>query len=484
MLMSTPKDPNTQPRDVVAADLCILGAGPGGLALAERAATAGLDVVLIEKHKLGGTSLNYGSQPLNALLATAHRAHDMRTAKAFAIAPVEPILDRAALQDQITSLIEQSTPNATLERLTGLGIRVIRAAGRFTDKRTIAAADYIIPAKRFVIATGSTPRVPIIPGLDALAYHTTDTLPYVSDPVEHLIIVGGGAAGVSFAQAFRRLGSRVTILDRSTVLSRIDDELASVIKKRLIAEGIALMEGATVQRLEGGRDRVWIEATTGLTKSRLEGTHLLIACGRTPVMAEIGLEAAGIKVDDEGIKVDRRLRTSNRRVYAIGDATGFPCSTQRAQTHAALVGDLIVQGSIKGIQENCIPQAIYTDPEFASVGLSEADARKIYPVIQVFRHPLQDNARALASRMPMGLIKVIVNPSGAIVGAGIVGRSASELIGVWSLAVSQRLSMRDMAHYIPPFPSLGDVSRQAASQADASASSVTLAERIKRLLAR
>jgi pyruvate/2-oxoglutarate dehydrogenase complex dihydrolipoamide dehydrogenase (E3) component len=470
MLMSSPAANATSSpaeREPIIADLCILGAGPGGLALASRAAAYGQKVVLIEKHKMGGTSLNYGSMPLTALLASAHHAHAFRSAGPFGIAPFEPSIDRAAVQAQIADIVEKSAPDASVERMTGLNVRVIQAAGRFIDTKTVIAGEHKISARRFVIATGSSPFVPEIPGLANIAHSTTDTIQTVRGTIDHLIILGGGAAGVEYAQAYRRLGSRVTIIEQAKVLQRFDPELTSVISARLAAEGVVILEDTKLAKVEGAAERLRFDVVANGARSRIEGSHLLLACGRQPVIADIGLESAKVAVSDQGIKVDKYLRTSNRRVFALGDVTGLTHSTQRAEYHAGLLVNTLLFRSAKPVNPRLVPAAIYTDPEFATVGLAEAEARNSYSSIQVFRWPLRENARALANRLPTGHIKVIADRSGKILGAGIVSSSAAELIGVWALAISKGLSLEDMSDIVLPFPSLGEISTKVSSQRSA-----------------
>lgn len=480
MLMATPPESETPPslqRDLLTPDLCILGAGPGGLALAASASAFGQKVVLIEKHKMGGTSLNYGSIPAVALQATAERAHAFRSAGPFGIAPFEPSVDREALTTQIAGIVATSSPNASVERLTGLGVQVIQAAARFIDPKTVAAGEHRITARRFVVATGSSPIVPSIPGLASVAHFTTDSIFDARGPIDHLIVVGGGAAGVECAQSHRRLGARVTLIDQSAILNRFDPELGSVVKARLAAEGVVLMENAKLESVEGSAGRLRVDVSTNGARSRIEGSHLLVACGRSPSITGIGLDAAKIAVTDSGIKVNAILRTSNRRVFAIGDVTGLPHSTHRAEYHASLLVKTLLFRQATPVNPRLIPASIHTDPEFATVGLSEAQARAAYSTIQVFRWPVHENARALASRVPAGHIKVLADKSGKILGAGIVSRSASELIGVWALAIAKGLTLDDMSAWIAPYPALGDISRKAASQRAASAVGHVLSRR-------
>lgn len=449
-------------RDVVKADLCILGAGPGGVALAASAASCGQSVVLVEKHRLGGTSLNYGTVPSMALAAAAETAATFRYAGAFGIKPVEPHVDWAALALRSRDAVVGLAPNVSAERLAGLGVKIIQANGRFADRRTVIAGEHRIEARRFVIATGSIPITPTIAGIDTIPVFTTESIFDNREPIEHLIVIGAGAAGTQLAQAMRRLGARVSLFDRASMLARFDPELSDVVRTRLQAEGVSIYEKANVVRINGAPRRLTVEGTIDGKPFHVDGTHVLIACGRRPAIAESGLELAKVAVGTEGVTVDRRLRTSNPLIYAIGDVTGHPCSVQKTEHQArSLVASLVVGRPLPG-DPRCVPIALYTDPEIALVGLDETEARRRHGRIEVQRFAMRENLRALVLRAPVGHIKVITDRRGRILGAGIVGRAAAELIQVWSLAISQHLTLTDMAGWIAPHPTLGEISRKVA----------------------
>lgn len=462
--LAQPQAEGTGRTAAITADLCILGGGPAGIELAIQASAAGFKAVLVEKHKMGGTSLNYGSIPVTALMASAERAQAFRTAAAFGIGAFEPVVDRAAIAQQIATILEQSAPNAAAERLAGLGVKVLQAPGRFLDPKTLMAGETRVIARRFVIATGSAPVLPQIAGLANVPYSTPDTIFQIKGGIDHLIVLGGGATGVELAQAHRRLGARVTIVDQGQVLQRFDPELAGVVKARLNAEGVVLLEDTKVNRVEALHDRLRLDVMTGPARSRIEGSHLLVACGRQPVVADIGLEAAKVKFTEQGIKTNASLRTSNRRIYALGDVTGLPFSTQRSEYHASLLAETLLTGRSVKVNPRLVAVSVNTDPEIATVGLSEAEARQTFSSIQVLRLPFRDNARALANRAAVGHVKVVAEKSGRIVGAGIVSRSAGDLIAVWSLAIANGLTLADMRQAVAPFPSLSGISRQVAMQ--------------------
>lgn len=465
-------------------DICIIGAGSGGLSVAAAAASFGQRVVLIEKHKMGGDCLNYGCVPSKALLAAAKRAHAMRTSKPFGIMPVEPAVNHAAVHDHVHGVIAAIQPNDSVERFTGLGVKVIQATGRFVDKRTVAAGEYRIAARRFVIATGSSPLVPAIPGLDTVPFFTNETIFDNAERLEHLIVVGGGPIGLELAQAHHRLGSRVTVLEGARALGKDDPEMTKVLLKSLRAEGIDIREDTPVERVEGGRGRVRVTVKTPAGPEMLEGTHLLLAVGRRPNTADLGLDAAGVALDKGAIKVDRGLRTSNRRVFAIGDVAGGHMFTHVANYHAGIVIRRALFHLPARVNNDIVPWVTYTEPELAHIGLTEeaARGRRIKPKVQ--RWPYHENDRAQAERIAEGHVKVVTDARGRILGATIVGEQAGELLQVWSLAISQGLKIKAMTDWIAPYPTLGEISKRAAVRYFAAAAGSPLVRRVVRLLSK
>jgi len=482
---SNPDAVSAAPSEQISADICVIGAGSGGLSVAAAAAAFGQSVVLIEKHKMGGDCLNYGCVPSKALIAAGKRAHAMRTASAFGIADVNPEIDPAAVNDHVKSVIAAIEPNDSVERFTGLGVRVILAAGRFIDKSTVAAGEYRIKARRFVVATGSSPFVPPIPGLDSVPYFTNETIFDNRERLHHLIVIGGGPIGMEMSQAHRRLGSNVTVLEGSKALGRDDPELSKVVLEQLTAEGIDLRQGTKVERVEGGLGRVLAHVDSGGQKYVVEGTHLLVAVGRKVNVSDLGLEAAGIRYDKRGIKVNKGLRTSNRRVYAIGDVAGQHQFTHVANYHAGIVIRRALFRLPAKVNPNIIPWTTYTDPELANVGMSEETARKATgDKINVLRWPYMENDRAQAERETIGHVKVITDKSGVILGATIVGAKAGELISMWSLAISQKLKIKAMTEWISPYPTLNEVNKRAAYRYYATAPSSPTLRKIIGFLAK
>jgi pyruvate/2-oxoglutarate dehydrogenase complex dihydrolipoamide dehydrogenase (E3) component len=365
------------------ADLCVIGAGSGGLSVAAAAASFGQKVILVERHKMGGDCLNYGCVPSKAIIAAAKRAHVMRSSAAFGIAAVAPSVSWSGVNDHVKSVIAAIAPNDSVERFRGLGVQVIEAAGRFRDAHTVQAGDTSISARRFIIATGSQPLVPPIPGLAETPYFTNETLFDNRAPIAHLIVIGGGPIGIEMAQAHLRLGSQVTVLEGMKALGKDDPEMTAILLQALRAEGLTIREGAKVVAISGtaGRIAVQIEVRTdaGTAIETVNGSHLLVAVGRKPNIADLGLEAAGIKFGRGGIEVGPDLITSNRKVFAIGDCIGGYQFTHVANYHAGIVIRRALFRLPAKADPGRIPWVTYTAPELANVGMTEAQAteRKI-----------------------------------------------------------------------------------------------------------
>lgn len=443
-------------------DICVIGGGSGGLSVAAAAAAFGVPVVLVEKGRMGGDCLNYGCVPSKAMIAAARHAQAMREAGPFGILPVEPDIDFAGVNAHIRSVIAAIAPHDSVERFTGLGVRVIQDAARFKDAETVVAGDVEIRARRFVVATGSSPLVPPIPGLDGVAYLTNETIFDLVERPGHLVIIGGGPIGMELAQAHRRLGSAVTVVEAAAALGKDDPELAAVVLERLRAEGVVIREKTKVvgvERPETGGVRLRVESEAGA--DTVEGTHLLVAAGRAANVAGLGLEAAGIDHDRRGIRVTPSMRTTNRRVYAIGDVAGGQQFTHVAGYHAGLVIRAILFRLRATENRAIIPWVTFTDPELAHVGLTEAQARARGGTVHVLRWPYAGNDRAQAERATAGLVKLVTNGRGRILGATIVGANAGEMISLWALAVTKKLGVRDIAGYVPPYPTMSEIGKRA-----------------------
>jgi pyruvate/2-oxoglutarate dehydrogenase complex dihydrolipoamide dehydrogenase (E3) component len=441
-------------------DLCIIGGGSAGLSVAAGAAQLGARVILIERGEMGGDCLNYGCVPSKALIAAGHAAQAMRDAGRFGIAPVEPVVDFAATMDHVQGVIAAIAPNDSVERFEGLGVRVLRTTARFVAPDAVEANGERIRARRFVIATGSRPTAPPIAGLDAVPYLTNETVFDNRQRPGHLVIIGGGPIGMEMAQAHRRLGSRVTVLEAATLLGKDDPELAAIVVARLGAEGVVLRDKVKIARISSTAGVITAELDGG---ERIEATHLLVAAGRAPNVEDLDLDKAEVAFTRRGVTVDKGLRTSNRRVYAIGDVNGLHPFTHMAGFHGALVIRNALFRLPVNVHATALPWTTYTDPEMAQVGLSEAQARERHgDGVRIVRWPLHENDRAQTERETAGLVKVVADRRGRVLGAGIAAPRAGELIHVWCLAMAKGLKLGTVAQMVVPYPTLGEASKRAA----------------------
>ena len=444
--------------EAIKTDICVIGAGSGGLSVAAGASQMEADVVLIEQGEMGGDCLNYGCVPSKALLAAAESAQAARDAKKFGVHIAEPVIDFSQVHQHVRDVIDGIAPHDSQERFEGLGVNVIRASAAFSGPKTVVAGDYEITAKRFVIATGSSAAVPPIPGLADVPFLTNETIFSVEEKPEHLIIIGGGPIGCEMAQAHRRLGCKVTLLELFTIMPKDDPEFVDVVRQRLIAEGIDIREGIGVEAVEGQGTSLRVVTSEGA----IEGSHILVAAGRKPNMDSLGLEAAGVQTERGAIQVDARLRTNKKHIFAIGDVTGGYQFTHQAGYHAGVVVRNILFRVPAKVDDSSIPWVSYTEPELAHVGLSEEQLMQQDAKGTVLRSDIAGNDRARATGQGEGLLKVMVDRKGKIRGASMVGPHAGEVIQPWILAISQGLHIRAMTGYRAPYPTLGEINKAAA----------------------
>jgi pyruvate/2-oxoglutarate dehydrogenase complex dihydrolipoamide dehydrogenase (E3) component len=445
--------------ETINTDICIIGAGSGGLSIAAGAVQMGARVVLIEGGEMGGDCLNAGCVPSKALIAAAKHAHAMTTGAAFGITPTQPEIDFAAVKAHVARVVEGIAPVDSQERFEGLGVRVIRDWAKFTGPDCVEAGEYRITARRYVVATGSRPFVPPIPGIEGVPYLTNETIFAQIDRPDHLIVIGGGPIGMEMAQAHQRLGCRVTVIEGAKAFGRDDPEAAAVVLSRMRTEGVEVMEGAPVVRVGGAEGAIEVEIKDGRV---VRGTHLLMAVGRQVALDKLGLEAAGVEFTRKGVTVGADLRSSNKRVYAVGDAAGGLQFTHVAGYHAGVVIRQMLFGLPAKAGTAHIPWATYTDPELAQIGPTEAEARKLHgDALRVVRFEFAENDRAQTERKTEGLIKVMVL-KGRPIGATIAGAQAGELIGLWALAIANKVKMSGVAGTVLPYPTLNEVSKRAA----------------------
>jgi len=444
-------------------DICIIGGGAGGFAVASAAAAFGVAVVLIEKGEMGGDNLNYGSVPAQVLRTAGFSAHVMASAQGLGLKPAKPEVDMAALQQRIRATVAGLAPAVSAARLTAMNVRVVRAAARFVSDKAVEAGDVRVEARRFVIATGSSPSVPKIAGLEFVRALTNETIFDLRELPRRLIVAGASRHGLELAQAFRRLGSEVIVLEAQTVLPGMDREFVEHLLVALTREGIDIRQNTTIERIEPDAAGIRASIASGAQTDSVAGSHLLITAGRSANVHNLGLEQAGIAYNADGIQVGANLRTTNRRVYAIGDvARTEGGSAQAAHYQAGLVLRGLLFRQSRAVVPGLTPQALYTDPEIAIVGQQDDGTGQRGRKTMVYRWPFAETAKAGAALSPAsGHIKVIVGSNGRVLGAGIVGPQASELIAPWQLAIAKKLKISDMADLVVPHPSFSEVSRQA-----------------------
>jgi pyruvate/2-oxoglutarate dehydrogenase complex dihydrolipoamide dehydrogenase (E3) component len=451
--------------EMVKVDLCVIGAGAGGLSIAAGASQMGASVMLFEAGRMGGDCLNYGCVPSKALLAAGKSLARQRGDSRYGIVSEPGRVDFAAVKAHVQGVVDAIAPMDSVERFESLGVRVIQASARFVGPRVVEGGGVSVTARRIIVATGSTPMVPPVPGLTDGPYLTNETIFDVDAPPAHLVIMGGGPIGIELAQAFRNLGSMVTVVEMARIMAKDDPELVAPLRLRLTGDGIEILEATQVKQVAypaGGGVTVTIGAPDDDTSREITGSHLLVAAGRRATIAGLDLDAAGITATPNGITVDAGLRTSNRRVYAVGDVAGPYQFTHMAGYHAGIVIRSALFRMPAKVDYRAVPWVTYCDPELASVGLSETEARASHGNIQVLTWPFAENDRAQAERDTGGMVKVIVTPKGHILGATILGSHAGELIQIWCLAIQQKLKIGAVAGVILPYPTLGEASKRAA----------------------
>jgi len=442
-------------------DLVVIGAGAAGLTAAGGAARLGLRVALIERGRMGGECLNTGCVPSKALLAAARRAHLLRGG-AMGVTAAGSV-DYAGVRAHVQGAIAAIAPHDSPERFRAWGVEVVQGEARFIGRRTVEVGNRTLRAPRIVIAAGSRPAVPDIEGLGSVPFLTNETLFDLAVLPRHLVILGAGSVGLEMAQAFRRLGAAVTVIEAGQALARDDAEAAAVVLRQLAAEGVEVRIGTRVTRVAAVPDGVQVETSpVGASPGgAVTGSHLLLAVGRTPSLHGLGLDAAGVAVGVDGIVVDRRRRTSNPAVLAIGDCRAGPRLTHAAGHEGTVAVMNIALGLPAAADYAALPAVTFTDPELAQLGLTERAARERHGRVRVDRVEFADNDRAVAENETAGFVKVI-RARGRLVGVTAVGAGAGELLLPWSLAMRGRASPWAMSGAVVAYPTRSEASKAAA----------------------
>jgi pyruvate/2-oxoglutarate dehydrogenase complex dihydrolipoamide dehydrogenase (E3) component len=442
-------------------DLVVVGAGAAGLSVTAVAAQLGLRVALIERDRMGGDCLNFGCVPSKALLAASHAAQSARAAGRFGIRLPAPEIDWDALLEHVRGVIAGLAPNDSEARFRALGATVLRGEARFVAPDAVAVDGRRLTARRIVIAAGSTAAVPPIAGLDQVPYLTNTTIFEQKPRPDHLLILGGGPIGLELADAFAGLGSSVTIVEAAGIANKEDPELVAGLRDCLVARGVTILENAKANSVEPGPALVLADGRM------IAGSHLLIAVGRRPNLDALDLAAGNVRASRDGIATDRGLRSlTNRRVYAVGDIADPQGIGPRAFTHVGSYhAGIVIRRALfrlpARIDYAALPRVTYTRPELAQVGITEAEAQAAGRRVAILRWPLADNDRAAAERDTVGLVKLVV-AGRRVLGAGILAPNAGEMIGLWTLAIAQRVKLSALASLIAPYPTRSEAGKRAA----------------------
>jgi len=447
-------------------DIGIIGGGSGGLTVAAGASQFGAKTLLVEKEsELGGDCLHFGCVPSKTLIKTAHIYHFMRNSKTFGLPSVKlPPVDYREVSKRIQSVISTIQKHDSEERFCSLGAKVEFGNPTFSDEHTIRLNKKTYSAKNWVIATGSSPAIPPIEGLDKTSYITNKEIFSLDHLPKSMIILGGGPIGIEMGQAFSRLGTKVFIINRDNqILGKEDKDMADEVMNVMSSEGVIFHLNASIEatRNKGSEKEVIIKDMDGKASS-LKAESILVALGRSANVEGIGLEDIGVEFSPRGIKVDNRLRTKHKHIYAAGDVTGG-----YQFTHAAgYEGSIVISNAIFHLPRKTdytfFPWCTYTDPELASIGMNEKTARAAGIKYSLWTEAFKDNDRSLAEGEKIGKIKMIMDEKEKPLGVQILGPHAGELISEWVAALNGKVKLSTMASAVHPYPTLGEINKRVA----------------------
>ncbi len=447
-------------------DIGIIGGGAAGLTVASGAAQLGAKTLLVEKEKeLGGDCLHFGCVPSKTLIRTAQAYHTIKNSQAFGLPSVEiPPVDFTKVKERIQSVIATIQKHDSEERFCSLGAKVQFGVPSFVDEHAVRLNGEIVSAKTWVIATGSSPDSPPIEGLDKTPYITNKEIFSLDRLPESMIILGAGPIAAEMAQAFCRLGTKVSVVQRSgQILTKEDKDMADELMQVLAAEGVTFHLNTSVLGVRdlGGQKEVSVKDKEGKTTS-LTAERILVAMGRDPNIRGLNLDGIGVEFDRKGVKVDERMRTSQKHVYAAGDVTG-----KFQFTHAAgYEGGIVVSNAIFHLPRKAnytfLPWCTYTDPELASIGMNEKAAKEAGIEYSVFTEPFKANDRSLAEGERVGNIKMLLDKSQKPIGVQILGPQAGELLSEWVAVLNGKVKLSTLASAIHPYPTLGEINKRVA----------------------
>jgi pyruvate/2-oxoglutarate dehydrogenase complex dihydrolipoamide dehydrogenase (E3) component len=447
-------------------DMGVIGGGSGGLTVTAGAAQFGAKTLLVEKeNELGGDCLHYGCVPSKTLIRTAHVYHFLRNSREFGLPSIDvPPVDFSEVRKRIQSVIKTIQKHDSEERFCSLGAKVEFGSPTFTDEHSIRLNGATYSAKNWVIATGSSPGIPPIEGLDKTAYITNKEIFYLDHLPKSIIVLGAGPIAIEMAQSFCRLGSRVTVVQRSgQILSREDKDMADEVMNVLSSEGVVFHLNALVVRTSdhGVEKEVTVKNDSGETLN-LSAETILVAMGREANLKGLGLEGIGVEYDRKGLKLDARLRTGQKHMYGAGDATG----TYQFTHAAGYEGGIVISNAIfhlpKKVNYTFLPWCTYTDPELASVGMNEKAAKSAGIEYSIWTEAFKDNDRSLAEGERIGKIKMILDEKEKPLGVQILGPQAGELLGEWVAVLNGKVKLSTLATAVHPYPTLAEINKRVA----------------------
>ncbi|MEO6796844.1 MAG: FAD-dependent oxidoreductase [Candidatus Dormibacter sp.] len=442
-------------------DLVVVGAGSAGLIAAPFARAVGARVLLVEKERIGGDCTWTGCVPSKAFIHTAGIVQCLRQAAAFGAASVAPTVDASSVMDRVHAAIERVYAFETADELARQGIDVAFGPARFVGRDAITIGDSRATGRRFIVCTGAEPLVPPIPGLADIAFLTYKDVFALKTFPRRLLILGSGPIGAEFAQAFRRLGSEVSLVEGADrILPLADPDASAVLADRFVREGVQVYTRSPVERVQQTSDGIAL--TVG--SSRIEGDAVLVAVGRRPRLDALNLKQAGVASTEDGISVDTRLRTGNPRVYAAGDAAGSVQFTHYAGWQGYVAArNALFPGAMRGKRDG-VPWVVFTDPEVGQAGMTEEQARSGAGRTEVLRLPLERIDRAQTTGELDGFIKLVAR-NNILVGATVVAPVAGEVINELALAIQSKATLRQLSSTIHVYPTYGLGIQQLASRA-------------------
>lgn len=444
--------------------IIVIGAGSAGLVVAAGAASLGAKVALIEANKMGGECLNTGCIPSKSLLKGAHLLQQLKDAEALGLSSTIKDFQFPRLMAHVNQVIQDIAPHDSIERFTALGVHVIQGRGRFQDRHHIRVNDRLISGRKIVIATGSSPRIPDIKGLDNVYYYTNENLFEIKKQPKHLIVLGGGPMGCELGQGFLHLGSHVTLVDRhDSILRKNGAEASELMKSHFLDEGMVLKLENEAVAVNQHNNTLHVSLSDG---SVIKGDVLLIALGRKANTQSLGLDQLDITLTERGfIQTNQRLQTNIRNIYACGDVTGPYLFTHMASYQAELIlKHAIFKLPVKATT-HAIPWITFTQPEIAHVGMTEQQAKKQKCFSKAIKVSLSDIDRAKCDHTTAGFLKLIVNKRSKIIGVTLVGPTAGEQLAFATLLVKHKRSVSDLLSIIYAYPTQSEIFKLAALQA-------------------